>query len=953
MTGPWRFAFSTLAESSVRWRMRSMSRQRSWTFLLYGSIFVLAFTSIFELSKYLSSSRWPSHGRPAPPQRRLVSLNRAHTPSSATHLTPAQNLLFDPVLAYSTFLGGDDSAFPDGTPAQYAAVVFVDGPGNLYVAGQTNSANFPVTPGVVEPKNSGAGFLSKLDPTGQTLIFSTYIDGLQGVSVMTVDIAGDIYVAGPATLPNTSGIPTLPIPAGSTPFQATPRGIGIIKLNNTATSVLSATYLGGSADINTLGGLAIDSSDNLYVTGSTDSNDFPTHAALQSSLGTSGQNAFVTVLDPTLTTAVYSTYLGLNSSALSGIGPHAIAVDAAKNAYIVGLATTGFPVTSGTCTVVAPSSCAFVAKLNPAGSSLLFATYLGTNQAQGNAVAVDSSQNIYISGGTFTGFPEVNPVPMFPSCSTPRADFGFVSEINAAGTLTFSTCTSIPLTNLVLDSSANMYVAASGYQSLPLKNPVQSNFTQQTPFLLAVNPNTSSLVFSSYLGGAEPGEGETLTDLGVDARGNIYAAGYSPDEVFPNLPVFNALQPVSGVTLPCPTNPCFGAGTSAILLKVAPTNAAAAAVAPAVVTFQPQQVGTPAGTSAVTVFNLGSAALTVSNATASGDFSIQNGCTTVAPAGGICAIQVTFTPTALGTRTGTLTITDNSAGSPHVVQLTGTGGATSATLSPASLTFNSQVANTISNSQQVTLTNSGAIALQISHIDVTGPFSETNQCGVTLGAGQGCFITLYFTPTTASAATGTLTVTDSAANSPQTVSLSGSGASSLGLVIGTNGSSAATVAAGATATFALSVGGQGIGGSATVTCAFGFRGLSSAPAGTVCNVPTMVNLSVTTASALNVSVTTTARSHLLPIGFTPTPWFWALAVLVCLALFTAASAPPSRKLRWCWAAPLIALALCGCGGGGSPTNPSGGTPAGTYTLGITVAKSGATSQTQDLTLTVR
>jgi Abnormal spindle-like microcephaly-assoc'd, ASPM-SPD-2-Hydin/Beta-propeller repeat len=932
--------------------MRSMSRQRSWTFLLYGSLFTLALTSSFELSKHLSPNHWPNHGGPALPQRRLVSRNRPRTPRFATHPTPAQNLLFDPVLAYSTFLGGDNVAFPSGAAAQYPAVVFVDASGNLYVAGQTDSANFPVTPGVVGPKNSGAGFLSKLDPTGQSLVFSTYIDGLQGVSAMTVDASGDIYVAGPATLPNTSGIPTLPIPPGSTPFQATPQGVGIIKLNSSATSVLNATYLGGSADNNTLGGLAVDSSDHLYVTGSTDSNDFPTHAALQGSLGSSGNNVFVTVLDPTLTTAVYSTYLGLNSSALSGTGPHAITVDAAKNAYVVGLATTGFPVTFGTCTVAAPATCAFVAKLNPAGSTLLFAAYLGTDQAQGNAVAVDSSQNIYISGETFSGFPEVNPLPMFPSCSTPRAVLGFISEINAAGTLTFSTCTSIPLTNLVLDSSANMYVAATGYQNLPLKNPIQSNFTSQTPFILAINPNTSSLVFSSYLGGAELGEGESLTDLGVDASGNIYAAGYSPDEVFPNFPAFNALQPVSGVTLPCPTNPCFGAGTSAILLKVAPTNAAAAAVAPAVITFQPQQVGTPTSTSGLTVSNLGSAALTVSDATASGDFSIQNGCTTVAPAGGTCDIQVTFTPSALGTRTGTLTITDNSAGSPHKVQLTGTGGDTSATLSPSRLAFNSQVPDTISNSQQVTLTNSGPIALQISHIDVIGPFSETNQCGVTLGAGQGCFITVNFTPTTAGAATGTLTVTDSASDNPQTVSLSGSGAPSLGLVIGPNGSFTATVAAGATARYSLSIGGQGIGGSATVTCAFGFRGLSSAPAGTVCNVPAMVNLSATTASALNVSVTTTARSHLFPVPFALTPWLWALAVLLCLALFTAASTPPSRKLRWCLAAPLLALGLYGCGGGGSVA-PGGGTPAGTYTLGITVAKSGATAQTQDLTLTVQ
>jgi Abnormal spindle-like microcephaly-assoc'd, ASPM-SPD-2-Hydin len=108
-------------------------------------------------------------------------------------------------------------------------------------------------------------------------------------------------------------------------------------------------------------------------------------------------------------------------------------------------------------------------------------------------------------------------------------------------------------------------------------------------------------------------------------------------------------------------------------MKVLPTDAPAAALSRALLSFPAQEVGSASPPQPLTIVDLGSAALTVSNGTASGDFSSQNNCGTVSPAGGTCAIQVTFTPTATGTRNGTLTITDNSAGSSRTVELTGQG----------------------------------------------------------------------------------------------------------------------------------------------------------------------------------------------------------------------------------------------------------------------------------------
>jgi hypothetical protein len=929
-------------------------RRSSWAFPLSGSMLLLALAGIAQFSE----PQWlPNPG--ASLAQPFASSSHGRVPRRPPHHAPDHNLVFDPVLAYASFLGGANYSGGGGMLAQAANVVFVDRSGNLYVGGLTNSASFPVTPGVVQPDNSaanGLGFLSELDPTGKSLIFSTYIDGISGVSAMTVDAAGNVYVAGPAGPLGDAGFPVLPIPPGSRPFQAEPKGsnsFGILKLNNTASAVLGATYLGGSA-FNLLTALAVDSSDNLYITGSTTSNDFPTQAPLQGSLGSSGRSAFVTVLDSTLSTAVYSTYLGQASTASGGIGPHSIAVDASKNAYVVGQATPGFPTTSGAIqTTCSPASanCAFLAKLNPAGSTLLYSTYVGNTEGGANAVAVDASQNVYLSGQTTgTGFPEVNPVPEFqPFCALNGSSVNaFVSEISAAGSVTFATCS--PSSGpLVLDSSGNIYIAGSAGTGFPLEHPIQSSSGAASPFIAAINPDTASLLFSSFIGGAQhtqdTTEGETLADIAVDAGGNIYAAGYQSNYSLP-FPVFNAVQPVPSGNLQCPVNPCY-AGSNAILLKIAPTDAAAAAVAPALVIFPPQQVGAPSAPQTATIFDMGSAGLTVSNATATGDFSLQNGCTTVAAAGGTCTIQVTFSPTGLGTRTGTLTITDSSAGSPRTVQLTGQGGQASATLSPASLAFPSQQPGTTSSTQTVTLTNSGAIALQVSSVQTTGSFSESNTCGSSVLANETCTISVTFSPPTTGAATGTLTIADSAADSPQTVSLTGTGGTpSLGLGVSSGGSASATVTAGATAIYALSIGGSGMSGTGSLTC-------TGAPTGSACSVPATVPLSASSASTFNASVSTTSRSA---VAFYPrgsAHWLWALAILGCLTLSASVLQSSLSSLRL---APLLLLGVELCSCGGSPTvpptpNPTG-TPAGTYTIVIT-AKSGTSTQTQDLTLTVQ
>jgi hypothetical protein len=195
-------------------------------------------------------------------------------------------------------------------------------------------------------------------------------------------------------------------------------------------------------------------------------------------------------------------------------------------------------------------------------------------------------------------------------------------------------------------------------------------------------------------------------------------------------------------------------------------------------TFTDQVVNTTSGAQVLTVRNTGTATLSISGVRVTGDYAQTNNCGTSLAANASCTINVTFTPTATGTRTGTLTVTDNASGSPHSVALTGNGASATApavSLTPSSLTYASQVVNTTSTAQVVTLKNTGTASLTISGIAVTGDYKQTNNCGTSLAANASCTINVTFTPTATGTRTGTLTVTDNASGSPHKVTLSGTG----------------------------------------------------------------------------------------------------------------------------------------------------------------------------------
>ena len=220
-------------------------------------------------------------------------------------------------------------------------------------------------------------------------------------------------------------------------------------------------------------------------------------------------------------------------------------------------------------------------------------------------------------------------------------------------------------------------------------------------------------------------------------------------------------------------------------------------VLPTSLTFAAQVVGTTSAPQVVTLTNNLTTTLTISSigftGTNSGDFAQTNNCGSSVNAGASCTINVTFTPAASGTRTATLNVTDNAGNSPQTVSLSGTG-IVPVTLSTASISFGTVLVDSSATATPVTLTNNQSVSLTNISISVTGAaFSQVNTCGTSIAAGAQCTITVTFAPKTSGSQTGMVTISDSAINSPQTISLKGAGELPVALSPGTLAFGAETV----------------------------------------------------------------------------------------------------------------------------------------------------------------
>jgi hypothetical protein len=432
-------------------------------------------------------------------------------------------LIIDPELTYSTYLGGglSDSGYS----------IAIDSSGNAYITGTTFSANFPTQdPYQTDNEGNSDAFVVKLNPGGSALLFSTYIGGSnadEGYGI-AVDASDNVYVTGSTV---SSDFPT------EDPIQGANSGGSdtfISKLDSAGSALEYSTYHGGSSsDVGY--GIAVNSSE-AYVTGMTDSNDFPTAGTpAQDTLG-GGQDAFVSKVNAGGTALTYSTYLG---GRFDDYG-QSIAVDSSGSAYVTGrTVSTNFP-TEGSPyqSARAGGNDAFVTKVNSDGTAFTYSTYLGgTLDDYGQSIAIDTSGNAYVAGGTYSSD--------FPTQGTPAQSSNaggldvFVTKLNSTGSspLVYSTYLGGSSTDegygIAVDSNNYAYVtgrtSSSGLSTT--SNAVQTTIGGgYDAFIAKLNTTASSLLYLTYLGGTALEYGRSIA---VDSSENVYVTGQTDSSAFP------------------------------------------------------------------------------------------------------------------------------------------------------------------------------------------------------------------------------------------------------------------------------------------------------------------------------------------------------------------------------------------------------------------------------------
>ncbi len=506
-----------------------------------------------------------------------------------------QPLVIDPTLSYSTFLGG-----VIGNPSYaYGDAIAVDSSGSAYVSGFTGSFEFP-TPSGLEETIPGGTYVSKFSPDGSQLEYTAFLAGCENGNAIALDSSGSVYVSETADTSFTT--------PGAYQNGAGANSITVAKLSPDGSELVYAAQIGslGSYPFAPQTGIAVDSQGSAYVVGYTLSPSFPTTPGAWLTTppgcqsGVCAAAATVTKLSPDGSSLVYSTLLaGHGGTAGSSVGEfgYSIAVDAQGDAYVAGTTqSTDFPVTPGapqpTClgwaTSNDPPFCespnAFLTELNPAGSGIIYSTFLGTDVAGGGLtgqsttsviVSLDSSGNAYLTGSSvaasFTSALAAGPVVSGPSLLCPNStgnacneDFAFVAKFPPGGTqlayLGFLGGNSPPgaqygqpateTYGIAADSSGNAYV--TGFTSSTYF-PVASNAYQDNlcadpslgcvdAFFTILDTNVAgiaSLTYSTYLGSnAGVSQGSAIA---VDADDNAYLTGMTEASDFPSTP--GAFQP--------------------------------------------------------------------------------------------------------------------------------------------------------------------------------------------------------------------------------------------------------------------------------------------------------------------------------------------------------------------------------------------------------------------------
>ena len=429
-------------------------------------------------------------------------------------------LIIDPtILYYSSYFGAK------GT--EYASGIAVDNNSNAYVTGYTTSTDFPIFNAYDSTFNGGSWdvFVFKLSLTTSSLIYSTYIGG--GINdygnAIAIDKYGYAYVTG---YTDSSNFPTL------NAYSTTSSGYEtfVFKLNPSGTGLVYSTFVGGTGDEKAYG-LAIDSSGNAFITGSTTSTDFPVYNAYDSSAN-GGIDCFVFELWAGGNSLSYSTYLG---GSLDDIGK-SIAIDNSGNIYVTGYTSSlNFPTQYAFNSTNSGGIDVFVSKLSIYGS-LYYSTYIGGGSDDySNDITIDVSGNAYVTGYTpSTNFPTVNAY----DTSVSGTDI-FVFKLASSGsTLIYSTFVGGSGLDygysITVDNFGNTYV--TGYtqsNDFPTVDAFKSSIGgANDAYVFKLSPNGSNLLYSTYIGGST---GDIGYGIALDNNGNIYVTGVTSSSDFPTI----------------------------------------------------------------------------------------------------------------------------------------------------------------------------------------------------------------------------------------------------------------------------------------------------------------------------------------------------------------------------------------------------------------------------------
>ncbi|HDL17503.1 MAG TPA: T9SS type A sorting domain-containing protein [Bacteroidetes bacterium] len=429
-------------------------------------------------------------------------------------------LVIDPVLVYSTFLGGSN-----GDESQDIAI---DANGFIYITGST--ANFPVTDNAAQKNKVQSdfwgyydAFVAKLSPDGSALIYATYLggDSTETIFGIAVDAAGSAYVTGSTVSDN---FPTHNAVQGN--FGGGQADGFITKLTSDGSAFVYSTYLGGSeSDFGR--DIAVDQSGNACVIGETNSDNFPVANAMQPTRNDSENDAFVTKLNSEGSAFIFSTFLG-GSGRENAEG---IAVDNADNIYLTGFSySSDFPIVNG----YRKSKGWFVTKMNPQASTIIFSTKL----TGGYGIAVDEDGQVYVAGSvsqyTYRNFYTTNAIQ--PTYGGGDSD-GFVAKLSADGSeVLFSTFLGGSAADyaydIAVDANGNAFVTGRTQSiDFPMEKPTEAAYQGSVDaFVTGIASDGLSVLFSSYVGGSSD---EYASAIAVGPNGHVFITGKTYSDNFP------------------------------------------------------------------------------------------------------------------------------------------------------------------------------------------------------------------------------------------------------------------------------------------------------------------------------------------------------------------------------------------------------------------------------------